>query len=160
MSVSFTGSPCIPAYLFSLCSQDGEQCFSQESEEPAATFSDLVPCSSYTLEVTPLMEEERREWSTAVHEEFVTKEELRAPPQESLTVGDWNSLTGQLHVSWDSTSCADAFEVRLLGEDGVEKTHRTSGAHENLLMLGSGGEMEVRGCTNYSLEVFTISQVS
>jgi len=158
VSVSFTGSPCIPAYSFSLCDQDGEQCFSQESEEPAATFSDLVPCSSYTLEVTPLMGEERREWSTAVHEEFVTEEELRAPPQESLTVGDWNSLTGQLHVSWDSTSCADAFEVRLLGEDGVEKTHRTSGAHENLLMLGSGGEMEVRGCTNYSLEVFTISQ--
>ena len=162
MSVSFTGSPCIPAYSFSLCPADTEECLTQESEEPATTFSDLEPCSSYTLEVTPLMGEERRRWLTAVHHEFVTKEELRAPPQESLMVGEWSSLTGQLHVSWEKTSCADAFEIRLLGEDGEERTepYMTGSSDENFLMLGNGGEMEVKGCTNYSLEVSTISQVS
>ena len=36
----------------------------------------------------------------------------------------------------------------------------TGSSDENLLMLGNGGEMEVKGCTNYSLEVSTISQVS
>ena len=159
MSVSFTGSPCIPAYSFSLCPADAEACFTQESEEPATTFSDLEPCSSYTLEVTPLMGEERRRWSTAVHHEFVTKEELRAPPQESLVIGEWSSQTGNLHVSWQKTSCADAFEIRLLGGNGTEP-YRTGSSDENLLMLGNGGEMEVKGCTNYSLEVSTISQVS
>ena len=170
MSVSFTGSPCIPAYSFSLCPADAEACFTQESEEPATTFSDLEPCSWYTLEVTPLMGEERRRWSTAVRHEFVTKEELRAPPQESLMVGEWSSLTGQIPVSWQKTSCADAFEIRLLREDGMgmewngtgngTEPYRTGSSDENLLMLGNGGEMEVKGCTNYSLEVSTISQVS
>ena len=162
MSVSFTGSPCIPAYSFNLCPPNPEECTTQESDEPATTFSNLEPCSWYTLEVTPLMGEERRRWSTAVHHEFVTKEELRAPPQESLMVGEWNSLTGQLPVSWEKTSCADAFEIRLLGEEGEERTepYRTGSSDENFLMLGNGGEVEVRGCTNYFLEVSTISKVS
>ena len=163
MSVSFTGSPCIPAYSFSLCPPNPEACFTQESDDPATTFTDLVPCSWYTLEVTPLMGEERRRWSTAVHHEFVTKEELRAPPQESLMVGEWSSLTGQLHVSWQKTSCADAFQIRLLGEDGEgneTEPYRTGSSDENFLMLGNGGEVEVKGCTNYSLEVSTVSQVS
>lgn len=162
MSVSFTGSPCIPAYSFSLCpANTEEECLTQESEEPVTTFFDLEPCSSYTLEVTPLMGEGRRSWSTAVQHEFVTKEELRAPPQESLMVGEWNSLTGQLHVSWEKTSCAQAFEIRLLGEDGEERTepYRTASSEENFLMIGNGGEMDVRGCNSYSLEVSTISQV-
>ena len=124
-------------------------------------FSNLEPCSWYSLEVTPLMGEERRRWSTVVHQEIVTKEELRAPPQESLTVEEWNSQTGQLHVSWDSTSCADAFEVRLLGADGEEsmEPYRTGNKEQNFLKLGNGGDLEVKGCANYSLEVSTISQV-
>ena len=124
-------------------------------------FSNLEPCSWHSLEVTPLMGEERRRWSTVVHQEIVTKEELRAPPQESLTVEEWNSQTGQLHVSWDSTSCADAFEVRLLGADGEEsmEPYRTGNKEQNFLKLGNGGDLEVKGCANYSLEVSTISQV-
>ena len=81
-------------------------------------------------------------------------------------VGEWSSLTGQIPVSWQKTSCADAFEIRLLREDGMgmewngTEPYRTGSSDENFLMLGNGGEMEVKGCTNYSLEVSTISQVS
>merc|ERR1719239_379129 len=40
----------------------------------------------------------------------------------------------------------------------MTEPYRTGSSDENLLMLGNGGEMEVKGCTNYSLEVSTISQ--
>jgi len=140
-TLSWTHLACIDAYEVSICDEQMLACSTNHTlasdiveEVEGQLFydiEDLTPCTTYSVEVVPIIEGER--WSGAPLLLEVTTDQLLEPPSlDSVEVGQWTPDTS-VRIAWDNTSCAQQYEVyfvdtkdqnsyfyKITGEDSVE----------------------------------------
>jgi hypothetical protein len=146
VSASWPAGPdsCIVGYRLSLCS-NREACQEWEGEEAEHTFTDLRPCTDYTLALLPLLEGGRGWEAGRLEATARTELEVRGPLE--LHAGAWHSGRAEVGVSWPADGCATEYEVAVVEEGEEASLLRTV---EPSVVLGPG---TVRPCTHYTYTV-------
>ena len=93
------------------------------------SLKNLLPCSSYRLEIFPLTEED--EELASEPRTFTTASPPASPPQEvSVSL---NELTNKVDIRWSKVQCAQGYRIhQTLGNSGTKTAWDSEGLSVNL----------------------------